>query len=182
MGVEVRAIVRQGTSPPTSSAHRPHSGYPCNQMAILIAGRRFWLWRAIDDEGEVLDLLVQRRRDKTAAVNSMRKAAQKARLRARRVGARQAAFICRSEVRPGIDGGHEQGLRRNNRAENSAPAGSSPRAEDAAVQIARISPTVPVRSCRSPERVQRPTPSRFRNTLRALRGEALRNWRAATAA
>jgi hypothetical protein len=29
-------------------------------MAVLIAGRRFWLWRAVDDEGEVLDLLVQR--------------------------------------------------------------------------------------------------------------------------
>ena len=24
----------------------------------MIAGRRFWLWRAVDDEGEVLDLLV----------------------------------------------------------------------------------------------------------------------------
>jgi hypothetical protein len=26
-------------------------------MAVMIAGRRFWLWRAVDDEGEVLDLL-----------------------------------------------------------------------------------------------------------------------------
>jgi transposase-like protein len=43
------------------------------QMAVLIAGRRFWLWRAVDDEGEVLDLLVQRRRDKTAAVKLMTK-------------------------------------------------------------------------------------------------------------
>ena len=34
----------------------------------MIAGRQFWLWRAVDDEGEVLDLLVQRRRDKAAAV------------------------------------------------------------------------------------------------------------------
>ena len=46
-------------------------------MAVLIAGRRFWLWRAIDDEGEVLDLLVQRRRDKTAAVKLMRKLVKK---------------------------------------------------------------------------------------------------------
>jgi hypothetical protein len=29
-------------------------------MAVTIAGRRFWLWRAVDDEGEVLDLLVPR--------------------------------------------------------------------------------------------------------------------------
>jgi hypothetical protein len=26
-------------------------------MAVLISGRQFWLWRAVDDEGEVLDLL-----------------------------------------------------------------------------------------------------------------------------
>ena len=29
------------------------------RLAVMIAGRRFWLWRAVDDEGEVLDLLVQ---------------------------------------------------------------------------------------------------------------------------
>ena len=39
----------------------------------MIAGRQFWLWRAVDGEGEVLDLLVQRRRDKAAAVKLMRK-------------------------------------------------------------------------------------------------------------
>jgi transposase-like protein len=46
-------------------------------MAVLIAGRQFWLWRAVDDEGEVLDLLVQRRRDKAAAVKLMRKLLKK---------------------------------------------------------------------------------------------------------
>ena len=51
--------------------HRP------TEIAVLIAGRRFWLWRAVDDEGEVLDLLVQRRRDKTAAVKLMRKLLKK---------------------------------------------------------------------------------------------------------
>src|SRR5450432_1066288 len=53
--------------------HRPTSQWHLDEMAVLIAGRRFWLWRAVDDEGEVLDLLVQRRRDKTAAVKLMRK-------------------------------------------------------------------------------------------------------------
>src|ERR1700679_2475578 len=48
-----------------------------DEMAVLIAGRRFWLWRAVDDEGEVLHLLVQRRRDKTAAVKLMRKLLKK---------------------------------------------------------------------------------------------------------
>jgi putative transposase len=32
-------------------------------MAVKIACAQFWLWRAVDDEGEVLDLLVQRRRN-----------------------------------------------------------------------------------------------------------------------
>ena len=43
----------------------------------MIAGRQFWLWRAVDDEGEVLDLLSQRRRDKAAAVKLMRKLLKK---------------------------------------------------------------------------------------------------------
>jgi putative transposase len=41
------------------------------------AGRQSWLGRAVDDEGEVLDLLVQRRRDKTAAMKLMRKLLKK---------------------------------------------------------------------------------------------------------
>jgi transposase-like protein len=46
-------------------------------MAALISGRQFWLWRAIDDEGEILDLLVQRRRDASAAARLMRKLLKK---------------------------------------------------------------------------------------------------------
>jgi hypothetical protein len=41
---------------------RPMSRWHLNEMALMIAGTPFWLWRAVDDEGEVLDLLVQRRR------------------------------------------------------------------------------------------------------------------------
>jgi len=46
---------------------RPTMSWCLDEMAVMIAGQRFWLWRAVDDEGEVLDLLVQRRRDKAAA-------------------------------------------------------------------------------------------------------------------
>ena len=52
---------------------RPTSRWRLDEMAVVIGGRQFWLWRAVDDEGEVLDLLVQRRHDKTAAVKFMRK-------------------------------------------------------------------------------------------------------------
>jgi putative transposase len=56
---------------------RPTSRWHLDEMAVVIAGRQFWLWRAVDDEGEVLDLLVQRRRDKAAAVKLMRKLLKK---------------------------------------------------------------------------------------------------------
>ena len=56
---------------------RPTARWHLDEMAVMIAGRRFWLWRAVDDEGEVLDLLVQPRRDKAAAVKLMRKLLKK---------------------------------------------------------------------------------------------------------
>jgi putative transposase len=88
-------------------------------MAVTIAGRRFWLWRAVDDEGEVLDLLVQRRRDKAAAVKLMRKLLKKQGfapdvLVTDRLRSYSAA---KSEI--GLSAHHEQGLRMNNRAESS---------------------------------------------------------------
>jgi hypothetical protein len=38
-------------------------------MVVRIAGQHMSLWRAVDDEGEVLDMLVQQRRNTTAALN-----------------------------------------------------------------------------------------------------------------
>ena len=46
-------------------------------MVVRIADERMYLWRAIDDEGEVLDILVQRRRDTRAALRLMRKLLKK---------------------------------------------------------------------------------------------------------
>src|SRR3984957_3576194 len=56
---------------------RPTSRWHLDEMAVIIGGRQFWLWRAVDDEGEVLDLLVQRRRNKAAAMKSIRKLLKK---------------------------------------------------------------------------------------------------------
>ncbi len=41
------------------------------------AGRRMYLWRAVDSEGEVLGMLVQSRRDKAAALRLMRRLLKK---------------------------------------------------------------------------------------------------------
>src|SRR6185503_4992280 len=41
---------------------RPSNRWHLDEMVVRIAGKRMYLWRAVDHEGEVLDILVQRRR------------------------------------------------------------------------------------------------------------------------
>lgn len=86
---------------------------------VRIGGKHMYLWRAVDDEGEVLDMLVQRRRDRKAAVRLMRKLISKLgfapqvpitdKLRSYGAAIRSIGLTCR----------HEQGARKNNRAQNS---------------------------------------------------------------
>src|SRR5450631_15069 len=111
-------------------------------MAVMIAGRQPWLWRAVDSEGDVLDLLVQRRRDKAAAVKLMRKLFKKQGFgpdvfvtdKLRSYGAAE------SEMR--LSARHEQGLRKNRLDDASARFSVSNR---------QISPTVLVSSRRRPK-------------------------------
>jgi hypothetical protein len=42
-------------------------------MVVRIAGKQIYLWRAVDHESEVLEILVQRRRDRSAAVKLIHK-------------------------------------------------------------------------------------------------------------
>jgi putative transposase len=49
---------------------RPSDRWHLDEMVVRIAGRRMYLWRAVDHEGEILDMLVQRRLDKHAAVDA----------------------------------------------------------------------------------------------------------------
>src|SRR5215469_18839192 len=59
--------------------HRPQPSdrWHLDEMVVRIAGRRMYLWRAVDHEGEVLDMLVQSRRDSRAALRLMRKLLKK---------------------------------------------------------------------------------------------------------
>jgi len=56
-------------------AHRPmpHRRWHLDEMFVRIGGRQMYLWRAVDAEGEVLDVLVQAKRDTAAARKLMRK-------------------------------------------------------------------------------------------------------------
>jgi transposase-like protein len=48
-----------------------------DEVFVSTGGGHMYLWRAVDDEGEVLDILVQRRRDRRAAFRQMRKLLKK---------------------------------------------------------------------------------------------------------
>src|SRR5467141_2049267 len=50
-----------------------------DEVVISVAGRKHWLWRAVDQDGFVLDVLVQSRRDKKAAKRLFRKLLKKLR-------------------------------------------------------------------------------------------------------
>ena len=55
----------------------PNGYWPLDERVIVIRGQRYWLWRAVDNEGEVLDFLVQSKRNAQAALKLMRKLLKK---------------------------------------------------------------------------------------------------------
>src|SRR4051795_6601116 len=56
---------------------KPHGRWHLNEVFVRIGGRQMYRWRAVDAEGEVLDVLVQPKRDKRAAQKLMRKLLKK---------------------------------------------------------------------------------------------------------
>ena len=56
---------------------KPHAIWHLDEVYLKIDGRLVYLWRAVDAEGEVLDVLVQTRRNKRAALKLMRKLLKK---------------------------------------------------------------------------------------------------------
>jgi putative transposase len=91
---------------------RPTSQWHLDEVAVMIAGRQFWLWRAVDGEGEVLDLLVQRRRDKAAAVKLMRKLLKKQGFAPDVLVTDKLRSYSAARCEMGLLARHEQGLRK----------------------------------------------------------------------
>src|SRR5664279_4644106 len=56
---------------------KPHTVWRLDEVYIRINGRMVYLWRAVDAEGEVLDVLIQSRRNKRAAQKLMRRLLRK---------------------------------------------------------------------------------------------------------
>jgi len=90
-----------------------------DEMVVSLSGRKMYMWRAVDGEGEVLEILLQPQRDKAAAMRLLRKLL-------RRQGFVPTVIVT-DKLRSygaalrelGFSGLHKQGLRANNRAQNS---------------------------------------------------------------
>jgi transposase-like protein len=75
-----RWVARFGTQIARRLRHhrpRPHSLWHLDEVFVSMNGQRMYLWRAIDQNGEILDVLVQVKRNKKAALPLMRKLIKK---------------------------------------------------------------------------------------------------------
>jgi transposase-like protein len=89
-------------------------------MVCRIGGKRMFLWRAVDDEGEVLDMVVQKRRDTRAALKLLKRLLRNQDVEPQSIvtdGLKSYATALRDL---GLEDRHRPSrLRENNRAENS---------------------------------------------------------------
>ena len=89
------------------------------QVVISIAGEPYWLWRAVDQHGFVLDVLVQRRRDSFAARRLMTKLLKAAITPPRVMITDKLRSYGAARAKMGLRVDHRQHKGLNNRAENS---------------------------------------------------------------
>ena len=98
---------------------RPDGRWHLDEVFVSINGNQLYVWRAVDSEGEVLDILVQLRRDRKAALKLMRKLLRKqgiipTTIVTDKLGSYSAALRELGGARR-----HDTRRWRNNRAENS---------------------------------------------------------------
>src|SRR5215210_7050809 len=98
---------------------KPASTWHLDEMVVSIQGKRMYLWRAVDSEGEVLDLLVQPKRDTKAALRLMRKLLKKQGYAPDELVTDKLGSYGAARRKLGLSARHDQGLRKHNRAENS---------------------------------------------------------------
>ncbi len=98
---------------------RPGDKWHLDEVFIKINGEQKYLWRAVDQDGDVLDILVQNRRDKAAARRFFRRLLTKTRTVPRVVvtDKLRSYGAAHREVMPSVEHRSHKGL--NNRAENS---------------------------------------------------------------
>jgi len=98
---------------------RPGDRWHLDEVFLTINGRVHYLWRAVDQDGDVLDILVQSRRNKRAAKRFFRKLLKGLQFVPRVIITDQLKSYraAKAEIMPSVEHHRDKGL--NNRAENS---------------------------------------------------------------
>jgi transposase-like protein len=98
----------------------PSPRWHLEEMVCNINGERAYLWRAVDDEGEVLDLVVQNRRDTGAALKLLKRLLRNQRIEPESIVTDGLASYGSALKLLHLQDRHQPGrFRENNRAENS---------------------------------------------------------------
>lgn len=98
----------------------PSLRWHLGEVVCNIGGKRMYLWRAVDDEGEVLDVVVQKRRDHEAALNLLKRLLRNQPIEPEAIVTDGLASYGSALRVLGLQDLHRPGrLRENNRAENS---------------------------------------------------------------
>jgi putative transposase len=98
---------------------RPHTSWHLDEVYLKIDGRMVYLWRAVNAEGEILDVRVQSKRDQHAAGKLMRNLLKKYGFVPDRLITDDLRSYGAAARDLGIEAHHELGRWTNNRAENS---------------------------------------------------------------
>ncbi len=97
----------------------PNDIWHLDEMVIVIRGKRYWLWRAVDSEGEVLDFLVQSKRNTKSALKLMRKLLKKRGFAPTQIVTDKLKSYHKAFRTLGLTAEHIDNKRLNNRAKNS---------------------------------------------------------------
>ncbi len=90
---------------------------------VTIAGEHVWIWRAVYDEGEVIDMTVHKQRDAEAALRFLRRLLKNQNVEPETIVTDGLRSYRAALERLGVSDCHRPGrLRDNNRAENSRPS------------------------------------------------------------
>ena len=165
-----------------ASRPQPDARWHLDEVFVSINGRRMYLWRAVDSEGEVLDVLVQSRRNRTAALKLMRKLLKKQGFAPDMIVTDKLPSYGAALVDLGMNDKHVTGGRSNNRAENShLPIRLRERRMQRFKSVGSAQRFLSTHAAvYNTFYVQRHLISR--KTLRQFRGEAMRIWQAVAAA
>jgi putative transposase len=113
-----------------------------DEMVLTIRSQKHYLWRAVDQDGNVLDILVQSRRNKKAAKRFFRKLLQGLQSVPRVIipDKLRSYGAAKREILPGVE--HRQHKRREYPGRELAPAHTTAREENATLQIGRPCPAL----------------------------------------